>query len=169
MTVMDLKKFEKKAGKKKDKLVKFLKKLDKIVPEDMPKLVKEVDATVWADVQCLECANCCKTMTPTYTKKDLVRISAHFNMTPKEFKTKWLYKDEGGDWMNVSTPCQFLGGDNKCTIYEIRPDDCAGFPHHNKKPFHLYNDTYANNVHRCPATFDLVNKLRKRVEQEYEW
>ena len=93
MTVMDLKKFEKKAGKKKDKLVKFLKKLDKIVPEDMPKLVKEVDATVWADVQCLECANCCKTMTPTYTKKDLVRISAHFNMTPKEFKTKWLYKD----------------------------------------------------------------------------
>lgn len=166
---MDLLKFERKAEKKKGKLIKFLKKLDKIVPENMQELVKEVDATVWEDVQCLECANCCKTMTPTYTPKDIKRIAAHFDMTPKDFKAKWLYKDDTGDWMNTATPCQFLGSDNKCTIYEIRPDDCAGFPHHHKKEFDLYNDTYINNVHRCPATFELVSRLRKRVEKEYEW
>src|SRR5690606_5724377 len=112
--------FKKKVEKKKDKLQKFLKKLDKIVPEDMPTLVQEEDVAVWQDVSCLECANCCKTMTPTYTAKDLKRISAHFNMTPKEFKEKWLYKDESGDWMNVSTPCQFLDDKNMCTIYDIR-------------------------------------------------
>ncbi|HEY9177444.1 MAG TPA: YkgJ family cysteine cluster protein [Flavipsychrobacter sp.] len=166
---MDLKKFEKKAAKKKDKLVRFLKKLDKVVPEDMPKLVAEEEAKIWQEVDCLECANCCKTMTPTYTKEDLVRISAHLNMTPKEFKKKWLYKDETGDWMNTSTPCQFLDDRNMCTIYAIRPADCAEFPHHNKKPFDEYNDTFINNVHRCPATFELVNRLRKRVEREYEW
>lgn len=166
---MDLKKFKKKVEKKKDKLQKFLKKLDKIVPEDMPNLVQEEDAAVWQDVSCLECANCCKTMTPTYTAKDLKRISAHFNMTPKEFKEKWLYKDESGDWMNVSTPCQFLDDKNMCTIYDIRPEDCAEFPHHNKKPFDQYNDTFSNNVQHCPATFELVNRLRKRVEREYEW
>lgn len=166
---MDLKKFKKKVEKKKDKLQKFLKKLDKIVPEDMPTLVQEEDVAVWQDVSCLECANCCKTMTPTYTAKDLKRISAHFNMTPKEFKEKWLYKDESGDWMNVSTPCQFLDDKNMCTIYEIRPEDCAEFPHHNKKPFDQYNDTFSNNVQHCPATFELVNRLRKRVEREYEW
>lgn len=166
---MDLKKFEKKAARKKDKLVKFLKKLDKVVPEDMPKLVAEEEANAWQKVGCLECANCCKTMTPTYTKEDVRRISAHFNMTPKEFKSKWLYKDETGDWMNTSTPCQFLDDKNMCTIYAIRPVDCAEFPHHNKKPFDEYNDTFINNVHRCPATFELVNRLRKRVEREYEW
>ena len=166
---MDLKKFKKKVEKKKDKLQKFLKKLDKIVPEDMPTLVQEEDVAVWQDVSCLECANCCKTMTPTYTAKDLKRISAHFNMTPKEFKEKWLYKDESGDWMNVSTPCQFLDDKNMCTIYDIRPEDCAEFPHHNKKPFDQYNDTFSNNVQHCPATFELVNRLRKRVEREYEW
>lgn len=166
---MDLKKFEKKAAKKKDKLVKFLKKLDKLVPEDLPKLVKEEDAEAWKKVECLACANCCKTMTPTYTKEDIKRISAHFNMTPKDFKAKWLYKDETGDWMNTTQPCQFLDDKNMCTIYAIRPADCAEFPHHNKKPFNLYNDTYINNVHRCPATFELVNRLRKRVEREYEW
>lgn len=166
---MDLKKFEKKAEKKKGKLIKFLKKLDEIVPEDLQDLVKKIDAKVWEDVHCLECANCCKTMTPTYTPKDIKRIAAHFSMTPKEFKTKWLYKDESGDWMNTSTPCQFLGSDNKCSIYEIRPSDCAGFPHHDKKEFDLYNDTYIGNIHRCPATFELVSRLKKKVEKDYEW
>ncbi|MCB0696049.1 MAG: YkgJ family cysteine cluster protein [Chitinophagaceae bacterium] len=169
MTVMDLKKFAKKADKKKGKLIKFLNKLDRIVPEDLPVLVAEIEKAVWEDVNCLECANCCKTMTPTYTNKDIARISKHMGMTPKQFKDKWLYKDEDGDWMNTATPCQFLGSDNKCTIYEIRPADCAEFPHHNKKPFELYNDTFIGNVPRCPATFELVNKLRKRVEKEYEW
>lgn len=169
MILMDLKKFAKKADKKKGNLIKFLNKLDEIVPENMQELVAEVDKTVWKDIDCLECANCCKTMTPTYTPKDIKRIAGHFGMKPKEFKAKWLYKDESGDWMNTATPCQFLGSDNKCYIYEIRPDDCAGFPHHNKKRFDLYNDTYIGNVPRCPATFELVSRLKKRVEKEYEW
>ncbi|MBS1772673.1 MAG: YkgJ family cysteine cluster protein [Bacteroidetes bacterium] len=166
---MDLKKFNRKAASKKKELTKFLKKLDKIVPEDMPKLVAEVDKTVWEEVDCMNCANCCKTMTPTYTRKDIVRISEHLKMTPKEFTDKWLEKDpDNGDWMNKKQPCQFLI-DNKCSIYEVRPKDCAEFPHHNKKPFDMYNDTFIQNVHRCPATFMLVNRLRKRVEKEYEW
>lgn len=166
---MDLKKFNKKAQKKKPKLVKFLKKLDKVVPVDFPQLVDEVDSHIWQVVDCMSCANCCKTMTPTYTSKDIKRISAHFNMTPKQFKEKWLYREEdSGDWMNVNQPCQFLQN-NMCSIYEIRPADCAEFPHHNKKPFDDYNDTFIQNVHRCPATYELVNNLRKRVQKEYEW
>lgn len=167
---MDLKKFEKKAEKKKGKLIKFLKKLDDIVPENFDTIVAETDMAVWEDVHCLDCANCCKTMTPTYKPKDIKRIADHFGMTSKEFKDKWLYKEEDtGDWMNTSTPCQFLGKDNKCSIYEIRPADCAGFPHHYHREFDLYNDTYVGNIDRCPATFELVSRLKKRVEKEYEW
>ena len=90
-------------------------------------------------------------------------------MKPKEFKDKWLDKDpDNGDWVNKKQPCQFLKG-NICSIYEVRPADCAEFPHHNKKPFDLYNDTFIQNLDYCPATFTLVNRLRKRVEEEYEW
>lgn len=167
---MDLKKFSKKAAKNRPKLVKFLKKLDKIVPEGMDTLAKEEDQKVWEKIDCLECANCCKTMTPTYNKADIERISTHLGMKPKEFKDKWLYQEKKtGDWMNTSTPCQFLGSDNKCTIYAIRPVDCAEFPHHTKKDFDAYNDTYIQNVDRCPATYELVKQLRKRVEKEYVW
>lgn len=167
---MDLKEFKKKGPKKKAKLVKFLQKLDDIVPTDMHKLVAEVEKTVWQDVECLKCANCCKAMTPTFTSKDITRISSHLGMTAKAFKEKWLEKDpDNGDWVNKKQPCQFLGKDNKCSIYEVRPADCAEFPHHNKKPFDLYNDTFIQNLDYCPATFTLVTRLRKRVEDEYEW
>jgi Fe-S-cluster containining protein len=166
---MDLELFRKRAARRKSKLKAFLKKLDDIVPEDMPRLVKAVDHSVWQDVNCMECANCCKTMTPTFRKPDIVRISAHLGMTPQAFKDKWLFKEEEtGDWVNKIQPCQFLVN-NMCGIYEVRPKDCAEFPHHNKKPFDAYNDTFSNNLDKCPATFELVNRLMKRVEADYEW
>lgn len=166
---MDLNKFRRSAALKQKPLAKFLTKLDKIVPEDMPDLVAKVDATVWRDVNCMECANCCKTMTPTFTKKDIKRIAAHLAMQPKEFIDKWLIKEvDTGDMVNKTQPCQFLV-DNKCSIYEVRPADCAEFPHHDKKPFDLYNDTFKNNLPHCPATLTLVDRLKKAVEKEYEW
>ena len=93
---MDLKKFRITAARKKKSLSAFLDKFDKIVPEDLPVLVKKVDAGVWKEVDCMTCANCCKTMTPTFKKADVKRISAHLDMKPKEFVDKWLMKEE--DW-----------------------------------------------------------------------
>lgn len=166
---MDIKEFKRKASRKKTKLKAFLLKLDDIVPHDMPKLVAETDKTVWKDIDCMTCANCCKTMTPTYSPKDITRISRHFGMTTKEFKDKWLEKEEEtGDWMNKKQPCQFLKN-NKCSIYEIRPKDCAEFPHHNKRPFDLYNGTFIQNLDKCPATFTLIERLEKKVRDDYEW
>ena len=166
---MDLKKFRRSAARKKAKLSSFLDKLDDIVPEDMPKLVREENAEMWKEVNCMECANCCKTMTPTFRPADIKRIAAYFEMTPAQFKEKWLMKeDDTGDWVNKTTPCQFLA-DNKCSIYDVRPKDCAEFPHHHKRPFDDYNDTFKNNLDKCPATFIFVDKLMKRIEKEYEW
>ncbi len=167
---MDLRKFRRKALRDKNSNVAFLQKLDTIVPEGMPDLVAETDASVWADIDCTNCANCCKTMTPTYHRADILRISKHLGMKPKEFITKWLHQDEdNGDWVNTNVPCQFLQPDNRCGIYEVRPLDCAEFPHHNKKPFDDYNETFIGNVMRCPATYELVSRLKKRIERDYEW
>lgn len=166
---MDLAAFKEQAALKKDELTAFLQKLDEIVPEDMNALVTETDATVWRDVNCTTCANCCKTMTPIYTPKDITRIATHLRMSPAAFRDKWLIKEaDSGDWVNKTLPCQFLI-DDKCSIYEVRPADCAEFPHHDKRPFDLYNDTFIQNVYRCPATFMLIERLKNKVEEEYEW
>jgi len=116
----------------------------------------------------MSCANCCKTMSPTFSVKDIARISKHLGIKPKEFKDKWLYEEkETGDWMNKTQPCQFLV-DNMCSIYEVRPEDCAGFPHHHLKPFDLYNDMYKTNIVHCPATLTLVEMVKTAVEKKYD-
>jgi hypothetical protein len=143
----------------------FLTRLETVKPKGMDKLAEEVDKEVWAETDCLQCANCCKTMTPTFTKEDIKRIAAHFQQTPEEFTSKWLYKQRGtGDMMNKKEPCQFLNlKDNKCSIYDIRPDDCRGFPHHTKKHFTEWVHVYKQNVEYCPATYKMVEKMMERV------
>jgi Fe-S-cluster containining protein len=142
--------------------------LQKQNPRGIDKVIARLDEEVWKETNCLSCANCCKSMTPTYTMADMKRIASHFKMTVVEFQKKWLRQEKGGDrdWMNKSTPCQFLNKkDNKCEIYAIRPADCAGFPHLKKK-FKDYAHVHAGNVDSCPATYNLVEKLHLIASQK---
>ena len=104
-------------------------------------------------------------MSPTYNFQDLKRISAHFNMKIKDFKEKWLCWDKSEkSWMNAKRPCQFLDKQtNMCTIYEVRPDDCAGFPHLTKKSMKEYMHLHRQNIEYCPATYKWVEKLKERI------
>ena len=67
--------------------------------------------------------------------------------------------------MNRSRPCQFLDRKtNLCTIYEVRPKDCAEFPHLTKKKMVDYMHIPKQNVQFCPATFSMGEKLMKIVK-----
>ena len=164
---VNIRSFKQKVRYHKKGLRRFLTKMEKNVPRGIEKLAEKLEKEVWKEVDCLTCANCCKTMTPTFTPADLKRISAHFGETVDEFKKKWLFKEKGkdGDWMNRKEPCQFLNlKDNKCSIYAIRPADCAGFPHLPKK-MKDFAHVHKQNVEYCPATFKMVEKLMLAIPQ----
>ena len=150
----------------KPRLRRFLSKVEKNPPALLDIYAEQVDKDVWAEMNCLVCSNCCRQMTPTFTFQDMRRIAPHLGMTIKEFKEKWLYKDKkSGDWMNRSRPCQFLNRiDNKCMIYEVRPADCAEFPHLTKKKMVYYIHIHKQNVAYCPATYTMVEKMIERVK-----
>jgi uncharacterized protein len=135
MQSIHLRSFKQKVRHNKRRFRLYLSRLEKNPPKNLRHLTELADKQAWKEVDCLTCANCCKTMSPTYTLADIKRISTHLGMSVAAFKEKYLYKDKkDGDWMNVKQPCQFLNlADNKCSIYEIRPADCSGFPHHDKK------------------------------------
>jgi Fe-S-cluster containining protein len=161
MEKINLRAFRKTVAANKSAFKRFLTKLENNPTRGLTKTIIVKDAEVWQEIDCLSCANCCKTMSPTYTPGDLKRIAGHFGMSVNAFKEKWLYKDKNGDWMNRKQPCQFLNLiDNKCSIYPIRPKDCAGFPHHHKKPFSEYAHVFKQNIEYCPATHRLVEKMR---------
>lgn len=164
---INLKSFKKKVNLYKRTFKLFLSKLEKNPPKGLHKLIDTIDAAVWNETDCLTCGNCCKTMTPTYTTADIKRIADHFKMTPDEFKAKWLvYDKKDEDWQNKKQPCQFLNlEDNKCSIYPIRPADCAGFPHLTKKKTVDYVHVHKQNIEYCPATFKMVEKLKVAITE----
>jgi len=144
----------------------FISRLEKKPPQNLHEILDKTEKEVWQQVSCLNCANCCKVMSPTYTAEDIRRISAHLKMKPKEFKEKWLYRDRSNnDWMNKSQPCQFLElKTNMCTIYEVRPADCADFPHFHKRPATDYLYIHKQNIEYCPATMLMIEKLKTTLK-----
>jgi uncharacterized protein len=162
---VNLRSFKQRARHSKRSFRRFLTKLENKQPKNLQNLIARIDKEVWKEVDCLSCANCCKTMTPTFNAKDIKRISAHLGQTEDEFKTKWLYRERGGDrdWLNKTEPCQFLDmKTNMCGIYEVRPADCAGFPHLTRK-FSDFAHIHKQNVDSCPATFKMVEKMMMQL------
>ncbi len=166
MTV-NLRSFKKKFLLNKKTFRSFITRLENNPPKGLYKTLVEVDKEVWAETDCLTCGNCCKKMTPTFTPADIKRIAGHFSMSAEAFKEKWLTFDKKeGDWQNVKQPCQFLNlTDNKCSIYPIRPADCAGFPHLTKKNPTDYMHVHKQNIEYCPATYKMVEKMMDRLKK----
>ena len=157
-------KFNQSIDQERPRLRRFLTKVENNPPKLLDAIVTEIEPMVWQQTDCLACSNCCRLMTPTFTFKDLKRISAHLGMTIKAFKEKWLYQNKEGEWMNRSQPCQFLDRKtNMCSIYEVRPADCAEFPHLNKRKTTEYLHIHKQNVQYCPATVNMVKQLMEKL------
>lgn len=163
---IDLKAFRIKSGRNRKKYTTFLKGLHSRKVKQLTAKAKKLNDLAFKKIDCLACGNCCKTMTPTWQPADIKRVAAHFKMTVQQFKNKWLYKDEAGDWMNTKTPCQFLQKDNKCSIYEIRPKDCSGFPHLKHTDFLIGREVNIPNMTSCPITYEVVERMYKLVVEK---
>jgi Fe-S-cluster containining protein len=142
-------------------LKRYLTRLEKKPPRGLDSIAAKVDTEVWKGMDCLACGNCCRSMTPTFKRSDIVRIAAHLDMEPAAFKRKWLrLDDEGKDLINKKQPCQFLDlSSNMCSIYEVRPADCAGFPYLKKRKMTEYMHVHKQNIEFCPATFNMVERM----------
>ena len=87
-------------------------------------------------------------------------------MSVAAFKEKWLmFEKKDKDWVNKKQPCQFLNlKDNKCSIYEVRPESCADFPHLTRKGLHQYIHIFKQNIEYCPATYAMVEKMMEKLQ-----
>ncbi|MEZ5041149.1 MAG: YkgJ family cysteine cluster protein [Saprospiraceae bacterium] len=145
---------ERKANKK------FFQQLAQRKPKQLDQTVTELHDAVFEEMDCLTCANCCKTTSPIFTDKDIDRIARHLGMRPAVFVSTYLHLDEDGDYVLNVAPCPFLGTDNYCAIYEARPRACREYPHTNRKNFHQILDLTLKNTSICPAAFEVVKRLR---------
>ena len=143
---------------------KFLDNLKRKPPKNLDYTVQETHEEVFAEIDCLQCANCCKTTGPLFTEKDIDRIAKHLRMKPADFEAKFLRTDEDRDKVLQTLPCWFLNADNTCSIYEVRPKACREYPHTDRKKIYQINHLMLKNTVICPAANLWVEKMLLKVK-----
>ncbi len=156
MSDINLENWQAKSDEHQKKYKQFLEKANKNkVLKQLPGLHEEA----FEKINCLNCAACCKTYSPRFKPPDIKRISKHLKMRETDFIETYLRMDEEGDYVVQRTPCPFLGDDNYCGIYDVRPSDCERFPYTDEDVlFKKYNITLKNSTF-CPIVFYVLENL----------
>ncbi|MCL5245130.1 YkgJ family cysteine cluster protein [Cellulophaga sp. 20_2_10] len=159
-----LKELPKKAQEKQTESKKFFVKLKKKPPKNLDYVMQELHENEFQKTDCLTCANCCKTTGPLFTNADVERIAKSFKQKPQQFIANYLRVDDENDYVLQSVPCTFLGADNYCSIYDVRPKACREFPHTDRKKFQQISNLTMKNVAICPAAYNIVEEMKKKIK-----
>jgi Fe-S-cluster containining protein len=160
---MDLARFKELAANRSADNRKFLQGLRKKDARKVDDAFHQQHDEVFAEINCLDCANCCKTTSPIFYQNDIERLAKALRMRPGEFIEKYLQVDDENDYVLTSSPCPFLGPENYCSVYENRPKACREYPHtHRKKMVQIMDLTFRNTL-VCPAVLEMLERLKKNL------
>jgi Fe-S-cluster containining protein len=139
---------------------KAIQQMKRISAKELDKQFREAHDEVFEAVDCLKCANCCKTTSPIFRDVDIERLSKRLRMTHTQFTEKYLKLDHENDYVLQVSPCAFLQEDNKCSVYEDRPKACREYPHTDRKKMHQILGLTLKNTRVCPAVVRILEKIR---------
>lgn len=162
---MDLKRHKILVKQKAKENKAFFQQVKRLKPKVLDKQIHQLHEEVFACTDCLKCANCCTTTGPLFTDKDISRIAKHLRLRPSEFTEKYLRIDEDNDYVLQSVPCTFLGDDNRCSIYDVRPKACREFPHTDRAKQHQILNLTEKNVAVCPAVYEIVERMKDAIHK----
>ena len=131
---------------------------------------KEIIESIKSDkiiFKCVQCGNCCSGASGYVwlTKEEQIRISEFLQIPLNIFIKKFVRKVNGKISLkeikesDTNYRCVFLDADNRCGIYECRPNQCITYPYWKKiLEDKDYLDYVAND---CPGIKIIRNKAEK--------
>ena len=158
---MDLQRFQQLSKSRAPENKLFLQSLKKKDARKVDDAFHTLHEEVFEEVNCLDCANCCKTTSPIFYQTDIERVAKALRMKPGDFIAKYLRIDEDKDYVLQTAPCPFLDNDNYCIVYESRPRACREYPHTDRKKMVQILDLTYKNTLVCPAVLTIVERLQK--------
>ncbi len=126
----------------------------------LEKQLPDLHDAAFEKIDCLDCGNCCRSISPRFKTPDIKRIAKFLGMKESAMIAEYLLLDQDGDYVIKKSPCLFLSDDNTCQIYEVRPGDCANYPYTDSGDFFKYPNTTLLNTSICPAVNEVLEKLR---------
>lgn len=137
----------------------LLKRLRKTKPKELDAVFFELHDKAFTRIDCLDCANCCKSLGPRVSDIDIKRLASHLKMKESAFIESYLRIDEDNDYVFKTMPCPFLMDDNYCMVYKSRPKACREYPHTNKKNIKSILSLCVKNIETCPVVKEIFDRL----------
>lgn len=144
------------------KFRQFLKEDRHLSSEEVDRVAFQIAEEVWKLVDCAECGNCCREVSPTLSEAEVHALSRHLGMDGAEFVSKYLRPAEPAQevpWVMRQRPCPFLI-DNRCTVYESRPSNCRDYPYLDKPDLVFRTFSMIERTAQCPAAFETWEQLK---------
>ncbi len=151
-----LQNWEKKSRERQKMYKQYLHRANK---NEVLRQLPDLHEQAFEKIDCLTCGNCCKKFSPRFKTPDIKRISRHLKMKESDFIETYLRIDGDGDYVVKSSPCPFLGQDNRCGIYEVRPSDCERFPYTDEDVIIKRQELTLKNSSFCPIVYYVLEKL----------
>jgi Fe-S-cluster containining protein len=95
------------------------------------RILRRIGEGIEEQIDCLQCANCCRVATAKVTERDVERLAKYLRVKPARVMADYVVKSEEEGLIlqrDKKTGCVFLNG-NECTVYDARPESCQKFPH----------------------------------------
>lgn len=140
----------------------FFSQIRKRKPKNLDQVVHLIHDAVFEEIDCLSCGNCCRSLGPRITDRDIERLSGFLKIKDSEVVEKYLRVDEDDDYVFKSMPCPFLGMDNYCFVYENRPKACREYPHTDRKKFIQLLNLTLENSKTCPAVIEIIDRMKEQ-------
>lgn len=156
MATEPLDNWQKKSAEHQKEYKQFLKRAE---PRKIIRQLPAFHEEAFAKISCLDCAACCKNYSPRFKTPDIKRISKHLKLKESVFIESYLNLDEDGDYVVKTKPCSFLGADNLCSIYDVRPSDCERFPYTDEDVIFKRQTLTLKNSTFCPIVTFVLEKL----------
>jgi Fe-S-cluster containining protein len=139
----------------------FFSKLKRKKPKNLDDITHRLHDKVSDQFDCLTCGNCCRSIGPRITEKDIGKIAHRLKMKEAVFIDRYLNIDDDQWYIFNASPCPFLMPDNYCMIYDFRPRACREYPHTDRRRFYQLIDITLLNREICPIVYEVVERLKK--------
>jgi uncharacterized protein len=161
---MDLRKIERLSIQRDRENFQFRAYLKNMDPKAVDRVVYRLHKIITAQINCLDCGNCCNSLVPRVTDEEIAKLAGIDNISVGEFEERHLEEDKSNNSKFLKAmPCRYLEG-KSCTVYENRPAECRSYPHTYRRGFIFRTLTVIANYAICPIVFNLLENLKKELD-----
>jgi uncharacterized protein len=132
--------------------------------------LRHIAEEIEGQIDCTQCANCCKSATVTIAERDVERLARYLRTTTAKFLADYTVDSPAEGRILRRMPeagCVFLEG-NLCTVYEARPDTCQRFPHLVRGQGSLASRMwqFIDRACYCPIVFNSLEAFKEALRFE---